>query len=275
MSALTVQLERADITRIDVRQAKQAWQEFRQAQGAWADRYVPLLTAPDANVKLAKSDIPTWGLSLAPAGLAGVGTTCMWSTPLCRKGCLNTAGKGTLDRVQRGRVLKTQFLAANPSAFITLLEFEIRRARLATSVTDQMLVRLNVLSDLRWERFAPHLFDIEGVEFYDYTKSVERAMAQGAPWWPKNYKLVFSASERNPDVDVHRMLNLNLTVAMVFDEIPARWDGWDVVNGDLTDDRYHEPQGVLVGLRAKGKMRQHRAAYAGFVRSAQGAYAAA
>lgn len=245
--------------------ARDTWRNWRLERGVWSGAYVPLLTAPDHNVKLAKSAVPTYGLSLAPANLSGH-NVCNWSTPLCRAGCLNTAGKGTLDRVQRGRMLKTQFLAEHPMAFLTLLEHEIRRA---AERHGAILMRLNVLSDLSWEVIAPWLFDIEGVEFYDYTKSYRRAMGSrwGHAWWPKNYRLVYSASERDTQAHIERMLLEGLSVAVVFDRIPTWVGGAPIVNGDLTDDRYHEERGVLVALRAKGKLR--RGGFDGFVKRAE------
>jgi hypothetical protein len=45
-------------------------------------------------------------------------------------------------------------------------------------------------------------------------------------------------------------------VAVVFhkrEEIPASFRGWPVVDGDDTDVRHIEPDGVVVALYAKGK----------------------
>ena len=42
-------------------------------------------------------------------------------------------------------------------------------------------------------------------------------------------------------------------VAIVFkDELPATWNGFEVINGDLTDLRYFDPVNVVIGLKAKG-----------------------
>ncbi len=43
---------------------------------------------------------------------------------------------------------------------------------------------------------------------------------------------------------------------MVFDEVPVTWKikGTEVsvIEGDLTDLRYEDPKGVIIGLKAKG-----------------------
>lgn len=239
---------------MSVRQAKDAYADHRASRGL-PRRYAPLLTAPDANPKLDKSIIPTYGLSLAPANLSGY-NVCPWSTPMCRSGCLNTAGRGDMEPVQDGRIVKTQFFAENPIAFLVLTEHEIR---LAVKRHGRILMRLNVYSDLRWERFAPWLFDIDGVDWYDYTKSYARAF-ESADWQP-NYVLTASAHERTTPIQIMALRAAGVSVAKVFTRIPSQ----GVVNGDLTDDRYHEPKGVLVALKAKGKMRKNPAAYAGFV----------
>ena len=252
---LTLMLERTTwATPIPLRQAKDEYAAWRAARGRVAAA-PQLLTWPAANAKLAKSATPSYGLSLAPANLSGY-NVCPWSTPMCRSGCLNTAGRGEQGSVQRGRILKTQFLAENPTAFFVLLEHEIR---LAVKRHGRILMRLNVYSDLRWERFAPWLFDIEGVDWYDYTKSYARAF-ESADWSP-NYVLTASAHERTTPIQIMALRAAGVSVAQVFTRIPSR----GVVNGDLTDDRYHEPKGVLVALKAKGKMRKNPAAYAGFV----------
>lgn len=236
-------------------EARAVWVAWREARGVWASPNLPLLTAPDHNVKLAKSSVPTYGLSLAPADESGF-EVCPNRTPLCTRGCLATAGKGTLDKVRRGRVLKAQFLADHPREFLVMLTDELTRAAVRH---DGILCRLNVLSDLPWERIAPSLFTIAGVRFYDYTKSRKRAALQP-------YHLTYSASERTSDAAICDLLDAGVSVAAVFPKVPATWHGRDVVNGDETDDRTIDAPGSLIALKAKGRMRDHKQ-YAGFVRT--------
>lgn len=253
------------------------------AKAFWAERGVSfsyLLTLPEDNAKLSKSAVPTYGLALAPAAVSGEWNTCAYSTPQCRKGCLNTAGRGIQSNVQRGRILKTQFLAEYPDAFLAILKAELEREARKNGA-GRILMRLNVLSDLSWEVFAPWLFDISGVDFYDYTKNKSRALAAADEFvsFPSNYRLVYSASERDEDSDIQQMLDQGVNVTVIFaDAVPEMWcqqvlrgtmieRNVTVVNGDLTDNRYDDPRGVVVGLKAKGKLKDREEfPVGGFVR---------
>ena len=245
-----------------VKEAKAEWAAHRKAEGLPGGFYVPLLTHPNGNAKLNKSVLPTYGLSLSPARTSGY-NLCPNSTPLCRKGCLSTAGRAQyMPRINQRREVKARFLVRNPKAFLVLLENELR---LAVKRDGYILCRLNVLSDLEWERFAPQLFNIGGVDYYDYTKNHKRMARYTRGEFPVNYKLVRSISERDSDDHVADILAAGQTAVMVFDRVPKTWHGIKVVNGDLSDDRFSEPDGVLVGLKAKGKMRD-TAQYVPFIR---------
>ena len=214
----------------------------------------PLLTPPSANLKLGKSG--TYGLSLAAAGLSGSWQCCRYRTAGCESVCLESAGKGSLDSVQRGRIWKTRLLGSHPEFFIRELAGELRSA-LGRRPLDSLgrrygrvPVRLNVLSDLAWERFAPALFQdptLKACQYYDYTKNPRRDA-------PANYHLTFSASERTSDLVA--AAGHYGTVAVVFSTLrgrplPSRWDGLPVLDGDVSDSRWQDAAGI-VGLRAKG-----------------------
>ncbi len=227
---------------------------------------VPLLTPPNANVKLDKSN--AYGLSLSPASTAGW-NVCRASSAGCRAACLATAGKGGLDSVQRGRLWKVALLAAVPTLFVRALAGEIRGAvarrpvdRLGRPTGPLVPVRLNVLSDIAWERVAPALFSIAGTRFYDYTKRTDRTV-------PANYHLTSSATERTADSGLANLADMYGSVAVVFDTrrgqaLPTTYAGCRVVDGDLSDSRWNDDRGVIVGLRAKGSAIGDRS---GFVRS--------
>lgn len=40
---------------------------------------------------------------------------------------------------------------------------------------------------------------------------------------------------------------------MVFDRVPAEWNGMRVIDGDEHDLRHLDPRGVIVGLTPKGR----------------------
>ena len=220
-----------------------------------------LLTHQAANAKLAKSGKAdegyyTVGLSLAPHMSAGMGNICPSASPACIEGCLNTAGKGVFNAVQRARIAKTRAALGKDTkdGFISMLVGELDHVqRKATQAGLKLAVRLNILSDLRWEKLAPWLFTrYPDVMFYDYTKLYAR-LGQT----PANYDLTFSRSETN-DVEVKMALDRRYRVAVVFSNrsaLPATWEGTAVVDADKHDLRFLEPAGVICGLTAKGKMR--------------------
>ncbi len=151
-----------------------------------------------------------------------------------------TAGRGRFQSVRDGRQVRTAFLA--------MLTAEVQALE-AKGVPFGL--RLNVASDLRWENIAPWLFAGENVRAYDYTK----APCEDRCHWG-NYRLTFSHSERWDDARVLATIAAGHNVAMVFDvpkhALPATHLGVRVIDGDLSDYRYGDPEGVIVGLAAKG-----------------------
>lgn len=230
--------------------ARRAYLEFRRANGRLSAP--PLLTAPDGNAKLGKADVPTYGLSLAPASASGH-NVCPKSTPECRRGCVSFAGRGMLRGVAAGRAIKTQFFAENPAAFVALLADEIRAA--VARHDGPIAVRLNTFSDIPWHTLIPWLFEMfPDVTFYDYTKVWTRADEN----LPANWHLTYSASERTSDAEIAAYVAAGRNVAVVFKgkTLPAAHGNVAVVDGNVTDARWLDPVGVVVGLNAKGRMRK-------------------
>lgn len=240
-------LESADFSTLPtLADARAQWASFRLANG-FAATTPNLLADPDANVKIGKNDVPTWSLTLTPASLSGKWNTCTWSTAQCREACVMwTAGRGVMRNVREGRYVRTAFLAEHPAAFLAILSHEV--ANLERRGVPFGL-RLNVASDLRWENIAPWLFDGPNVRAYDYTKAPSRTV-------PANYRITFSHHEHRDDEWVRSTVAAGHNVAMVFDvpkhALPATHLGIRVIDGDLTDYRYADPVGVIVGLAAKG-----------------------
>lgn len=252
-------------------EAKRTWAAFRGLHGAKATA-TPLLTHPDANHKFALTPVPVYGLSLAQDKSSGEYSLCDYSTPECRAGCVAFAGQGEAPNVQEGRKRKTQFLAECPEHFVTLLYHEIKAAG-ARHPEHTVGVRLNAFSDLEWERIAPVLFVSapENVTFYDYTKR-----PYGSRQTPSNYHLTYSVSEKTTTGQLLSILWDGGNVAMVTNvrkgepmpeklAIPAD-DGtyhFTMIDGDASDARYVDAsmgdgRGVVIGLRAKGRMRKNR-----------------
>jgi hypothetical protein len=220
------------------------------------------LLAVSADAKTVKGQAQgylTGILYMLPAEGQGDGQNlCPFATPGCRQSCLNTAGRGMFSSVQQGRARKRAWFLRDRAGFIAQLERDIEQlARRAARLGLIPVVRLNGTTDLVWERIAPELFaQFPGIQFYDYTKISRRLEADWVR--PANYHLTFSRSECN-DAESARILGAGRgTVAVVFatrkgQALPATWQGVPVIDGDQSDLRFLEPQGVVVGLRAKGR----------------------
>ena len=99
--------------------------------------------------------------------------------------------------------------------------------------------------------------EVPELRVYDYTKiDPTREVI------PKNYRLVYSYSERPEAKEVAlRYLQQGGTVAVCFstkkgEALPDQFLGYPVIDGDERDDRFNDPAGVVVGLRAKGAARK-------------------
>jgi hypothetical protein len=204
-------------------------------------------------------------LYLAPHKLSDVNVCPMAEMAGCVDGCLNTAGRGRMSGTQRARLRKTNLWHNDRAWFIAQLRKDIRGLiRKANKLGLTPMVRLNGTSDIRWEREAPELFaEFADVQFYDYTKIPTRNNL------PANYHLTFSYSGANARYrEFYRAAQDNgMNVAVVFRKfIPETFLGMPVVNGDESDVRPYDPNGVVVGLKAKGKAKKDTS---GFVVDAQ------
>ena len=72
---------------------------------------------------------------------------------------------------------------------------------------------------------------------------------------PANYHLTFSKKEDNGEA-VDQVISKGGNVAVVFKQIPSAWKDRKVVDGDLSDLRFLDGKGVIVGLKAKGKAKK-------------------
>jgi len=166
--------------------------------------YMPsYLLSVEADAKTDKgtaSGYLTGILYLAPGELAGVGNLCPHASAGCLAACLFTAGRaGIFEAVNAARVMRTRFLHDNRARFIAALKGEIAAlVRKAKRRGLKPVVRLNGTSDLPWEKLAPELFtDFPTCRFYDYSKSLRRALAYAKGELPKGYHITFSLAENN------------------------------------------------------------------------------
>ena len=89
--------------------------------------------------------------------------------------------------------------------------------------------------------------------FYDYTKIFGKAKKYlNHP----NYFLTFSRSETN-DQETNEAIKLGINVAAVFSgDLPQRYKGAKVIDGDKSDLLMIYNKNVILGLKAKGKARK-------------------
>lgn len=213
-------------------------------------------------VKGEKLGYMTGILYLAPHKESGVMNTCANATPSCIAACLFTAGRGTFSNVRNARIAKTVFFGKDQAGFFEQLSKDIvALTKKAVKASMTPCVRLNGTSDIPWEYFSV-MQSFPEIQFYDYTKSYPRMMLFLAGEMPKNYHLTFSRTGDN-DKAVAHVLENGGNVAAVFHTIPTEWNGYKVVNGDLSDLRFGDEHGVVVGLKAKGKARKDKTS--GFV----------
>jgi hypothetical protein len=238
--------------------------------------YVPSsLLSIDTNPKTVKGQrygFKTAVLYMAPYTLSGANLCPMAHIALCHGPCLNTAGNPAYAATKaKGRLNKAHYFLADPRQFMNQLVREVYRF-VVRAVHEGFipLVRLNGTTDIRWERVTVRLDErtarilgvdpgvypnimalFPGVQFYDYTKITNRTGI------PDNYDLTFSYSgvpAFQPYVD--RARRAGMRIAVVFQsrhDIPETFMGMRCVDGDDSDLRHLDPQGVVVALYAKGR----------------------
>lgn len=224
-----------------------------------------LLTTDTSKISLSKGK-GVWEavLYLSPAAESvplGGFNTCP-SAGACASVCLGkTSGLMVTSRAKQARVRRTVWYKEDREGFMTQLKKELtKHYHKAIKRGYTPAFRFNGASDL----FAPArsiaewaLKELPKLKCYDYTKNYSSLDLNK----PKNYTLVYSYNE---SMWAHNAaLNYLVkggNVAVTYqvkkkDKLPSKWQGFRVIDGDLSDARFKDPKGVVVGLRAKGKAR--------------------
>ena len=179
----------------------------------------------------------------------------------CGTACLATAGRGAMSNVAQGRLNKSIWFINEQATFMSQLVDNVKQLiNKAKKQNKKPLIRLNGTSDIRWENisftydgiFYENIFAMfPAVQFYDYTKIANRKDI------PANYDLTFSYSGVLAfQPYVNKAVKAGMRVAVVFRSsaiIPTTFRGMECVNGDNSDIRHLDAQGVVVALYAKGK----------------------
>lgn len=213
-------------------------------------------------------------LYLSPSDLSGAGNTCPWAGT-CKESCLNSAGRGAFNSVQAARVKKTRFFFSNRDAFMERL-FEDCKALIAKAKRLSMLpcIRLNGTSDLAFHRLivpsqGKTLMELfPDVPFYDYSKSVKKALENARGLHAPNYYVTFSRDSQANEAECEQVLRAGGNVSVVFrDSLPPTYFHRPVLDGDVTDLRFLDRRaragrsGYVVGLKAKGKAKRDRSGF--------------
>lgn len=205
--------------------------------------------------KGSKNGYLTGILYLAPHKITGFNICPFAKT--CIKDCLFNAGRGRFANITEARIIKTLAWLLDPSYFRASLDRDITKL-IKTAKAKSMIpvVRLNGTSDILVERaFIDLLTKYKDLQFYDYTKNPNRFKAL-----PANYDLTFSFDGINTEACKDILNNGTGRVAVVFkDQLPSTFLGYPVIDGDDSDLRFLDGQGVVVGLVAKGDAKKDSA----------------
>lgn len=207
-------------------------------------------------VKGEKYGVRTAVMYLAPSDISGYQVCAMAKIAQCEAPCLYKAGRGAFNSIQQARIRKTKRFFEDREQFMVDL-FEDIMKFVMKCIKDQVvpLIRLNGTSDIKWENVpvlgAPNIMALfPDVTFYDYTKLANRTDL------PENYDLTFSYSGVPAyQPYVKKAMSSNMRIATVFRSIPIipeTFLGKECIDGDDSDLRPYDPQGVIVALYAKG-----------------------
>jgi hypothetical protein len=219
-----------------------------------------LISNGNTNAKTIKNDEETYILYLSPYNLNDTGkNVCPFATNGCAKACLNSAGRGKFSNVQKARRRKTNLFFQDPQKFTQDLAIDLAKINnKALKENKTIFVRLNGTSDINFDKLLNRYLNINfaqfvGLKFYDYTKDKNKALEYSTNEKREKYRITYSRSEKDSERDIQNLLTNGVNVAIVFaKDLPGEYLGFPVINGDLTDLRFNDKLGVIVGLKAKG-----------------------
>jgi hypothetical protein len=216
-----------------------------------------LLSKGKTNAKLAKNERESYIMYLSPHTNNSKGTNlCPNATKECILACLYDSGYSSIfSSVNEARQRRTEFYIADKEAFMIQLAKEINEYILEAD-GKEVLFRLNGTSDLDFlymlKKYAD--FDFEktpdNVFFYDYTKIFGKIKKYAH--CSDKYKQTFSFSGSNTE-ECLLALELGNNVSFVYKgKIPKQWNGFEVVDGDISDEEMFKYSGKVLGLKLKG-----------------------
>lgn len=255
--------------------------------GTWDSRR-PLLSA-NSKLKKAIGRFRAIGLAMAPWKFAGKGNLCAMASAGCIDACNGLwAGMNVTPSTRFALIGRARLYLEFRELFFRKLREELTRFEALCQRTKRIpAVRLNVSTDVPWERVAPWVFTTFGrIRFYDYTaySADQRATL------PVNYALSHSWKEHTTFAFVRAAFAAGRNVVVPFDSAyaPARrlfgalpefviFENREtgeritvsVADGDRHDIRRPETDGAgrVVGLHGKsGRSKVSAAVASGFMR---------
>jgi len=219
-----------------------------------------LLSPGSTNSKTAKNEIKTFILYMAPGKQNNKKLNlCPHASDGCLKACLFSAGRGKFTNVKQSRINKANFYVNDKKLFLETLLNEIKK-QIKIAKDQKIAFRLNGTTDIDFVYlFKKHFnFDVKDLKrnviFYDYTPNLNRAIRYKDY---VNYYIAFSRKEDNQS-EVIKALNNGLNVATVFDKLPKKYLGFDVINGDFSDLEMIKHHNKVLGLIAKGEAKKDK-----------------
>lgn len=227
-----------------------------------------LLSKGNTNAKTSKNSLETFILYMSPAAQNSKGADlCPFRSKGCTAACLYTAGRGKFNNVQRARMNKSEYFIRDKKTFLAQLALELKAInKRQLKKGTKAAIRLNGTTDVDFvyllkNRVGLDALQLEGLVFYDYTKDPHRVKRYAG----SNYTLTFSRAEDNEPHALEVLKNSGIVSAVFADRLPQFYKGFEVIDGDQSDDlmikaaqavnvlkRTRKGQGIILGLKAKG-----------------------
>jgi hypothetical protein len=176
---------------------------------------------------------------------------------------LFTAGRGKFGSVKDARINRTEYLLADSQAFLAQLTLELKAInKRYLKRGETAAIRLNGTSDrdfiyLLKKKCGVDVLQLEALKFYDYTKDHHRVKRYKG----SDYVLTYSRAEDNEPQALEVLKNGGIVSAVFAEHLPNMYKGFQVIDGDTSDDQMLSIQrylsnkggkGLILGLKAKG-----------------------
>ena len=226
-----------------------------------------LLSKGSTNSKTAKNNIETYILYLAPHTQNSKKINiCPRASKGCAAACLFSAGRGKFSNVIASRTNKTEYYLNDKKVFINQLSNELLKiGAKAIKQNKKIAIRLNGTSDQDFISLIKKYNNLDllndkqfkNLVFYDYTAILGKIKK----YINTSYSLTLSRKEDN-EKEILEALKLGGNVAAVFKgDLPTKYKGYNVVNGDSSDLEMIYNNNVILGLKAKGDAKKDRSGF--------------